>query len=78
MELQCSSPLYVYTRGNEVAQLAETLCYQPESRGFDLKRGQLIVFNLSNPSSRTMTVVSIQALLDEYHDCSLGYSAISV
>jgi hypothetical protein len=29
------------------------LCYKPEGRGFETLRGELIFFNLPNPSSRT-------------------------
>jgi hypothetical protein len=41
-------------RGHAVAQLVEALCYMPEGRGFESRWGEL--FNLPNPSSRTMAL----------------------
>jgi hypothetical protein len=49
--------------GNAEAQLIETLCYKPEGRGFDSRRGHWI-FNSPNPSSRTMALGSTQPLTE--------------
>jgi hypothetical protein len=45
-----------------VAYLVEALCYKPESRGFESRlRG--LIFNLPNPSSRTMALGSTRPLI---------------
>jgi hypothetical protein len=36
--------------------LVEALCYEPEGRWFESRWGHWILFSLSNPSSRTMTL----------------------
>ena len=40
-----------------MAQLVKALCHEPESRGFDSR-----IFYWSNPSGRTMALVSTQPL----------------
>jgi hypothetical protein len=45
--------------GHAVAQLVEALCYKPEGRGFKSRWGHWIFFNWPNPSSRTMTTMTL-------------------
>jgi hypothetical protein len=40
--------LYIYVRGSVVAK---ALCYKPEDRGFDTRRGEFL--NVPNPCDRT-------------------------
>jgi hypothetical protein len=57
-----------------VAYLIEALYYKPEGRGFDSRWGHWIfLFNLSNPSCRTMSLGSTQPLnRNEYQESSYG------
>jgi hypothetical protein len=41
-----------------------TICYKPEGRGFESRWGHRIVFNLPNPSSRTMALGLTQPLTE--------------
>jgi hypothetical protein len=43
--------------------MVEALCYKPEGRGFDSRCGGFI-FNVPNPSSRTMALGSTQLLTE--------------
>jgi hypothetical protein len=40
------------------------ICYKPEGREFDYRRGHCIFFNLPNPSSRIMALWSTQPLTE--------------
>jgi hypothetical protein len=42
--------------GRTVSYMVEALCYKPEGRGFKTLWGHCKVFNLSNPSGRTMVL----------------------
>jgi hypothetical protein len=47
-----------------VAQLVETLCYKPEDRKFESRKDNRMFFNLSNNSSRIMTLRLAQSLTE--------------
>jgi hypothetical protein len=44
------------------SNMVEALCSKQEGHEFNSRWGHLISFNLPNPSSRTMTLVSTQPL----------------
>jgi hypothetical protein len=43
----------IYTVGNRGIVVVKALCYKPQSRGFETRRGEYISFNLPNRSGRT-------------------------
>ena len=59
---------YVHLRGHAAAQLGETLRYKPEGRG-SIPYGVIGIFQLHNPSGRTMALVSTQPLTEMSTRC---------
>jgi hypothetical protein len=49
---------------SKIAQLAETLCYKPEGRGFKFQQYNWILLNLPNLSRRTMVLWLTQPLTE--------------